>query len=65
MELVRSNEQSYILGLQAYQTTFPDFKYEPPSFVSVEIRINSKVLATPFVVQLVTKPISPLKVEHV
>jgi hypothetical protein len=29
MELVRFDEQSYQLELQAYQIVFPDFKYEP------------------------------------
>jgi hypothetical protein len=33
----------------------------PPSFVYVEIGTNSKVIATPFMVQLVTKLVSPLK----
>jgi len=47
--------------LQAYQIVFPDFKYEPPSFVYVEIGTNSRVLVTPFVVQPITKPISPLR----
>jgi hypothetical protein len=32
MELVCFDEQSYQLELQAYQITFPDFKYEPLSF---------------------------------
>jgi hypothetical protein len=53
--------QSYQLELQAYQTVFPDFKYKPPSFIFVEIGTSSIILATPFVVQLVTKPISPQK----
>ncbi len=46
-----------------YRITFPDFKYEPPSFVFLEIGISSKALATPFMVQLVvmTKPCSPLR----
>jgi hypothetical protein len=37
MELVRSHEQNYQLELYAYRTTFLDFKYEPPSFVFVEL----------------------------
>jgi hypothetical protein len=61
MELTHSNEQSYQLELQAYQTIFCDFKYEPPSFVTMEIGTNSRVFATPFVVQHVTKPINPLR----
>jgi hypothetical protein len=61
MELTCFDEQSYQLELQAYQTAFPDFKYEPPSFVFVEIGTSSKILATSFVVQLITKPISPLR----
>jgi hypothetical protein len=64
MELARFNEQGYQLELHAYQTTFLDFKYEPPSFVFVEIITNSRILATPFVVQpiAITKLVSPLKV---
>jgi hypothetical protein len=46
MELVRFNEQNYQHELQAYQTTFLDFKYEPPNFAYVEIKINSRTLAT-------------------
>jgi hypothetical protein len=63
MELARFNEQGYQLELHTYQTTFLDFKYELPSFVFVEIRTNSRVLATPFVVQpiAITKLVSPLK----
>jgi hypothetical protein len=47
----------------AYQTTFPNFPYEPLSFVYVEFGTSSKTLTTPYVVQLVptTKPISPLR----
>jgi hypothetical protein len=55
MELAHSDEQSYQLELHAYQTTFPNFKYEPPNFVFVEIGTNNKVLVMPFMVQLVTK----------
>jgi hypothetical protein len=61
MELVHSNEQSYQFELQAYQNVVPNFKYEPPSFVFVEIGTSSRIMATPFMVQLVTKPVSPLK----
>jgi hypothetical protein len=61
MELVHSDEQSYQLELQAYYTAFPDFKYETPSFVSMEIGTNSNVATMPSMVQPVTKPISPLK----
>jgi hypothetical protein len=61
MELVHSHEQSYQLQLYAYQTAFPDFKYEPPSFISVEIGTISRVPATPSMVQHVTKPVSPLR----
>jgi hypothetical protein len=32
----------YQLELQAYQTTFPNFEYDPPIFVFVEIRTNMK-----------------------
>ncbi len=53
MELVRSNEQSYQLELQAYQTTFLEFKYKPFNVILVEIGTSSKALATPFVVQYV------------
>jgi hypothetical protein len=59
MEVVRFDEQSYQLGLQAYQTTFPDFKYESASFASMEIRTNSKVPTTPSMLQPITKLISP------
>jgi hypothetical protein len=46
-----------------YQTTFPNFKYKPLSFVYVEIKTSSRILTTTFVVQLVAsiKPISPLR----
>jgi hypothetical protein len=33
-----------------YQTTFHDFKYEPLSFVYVEIGTSSRILAMPYVV---------------
>jgi hypothetical protein len=61
VELVQFDEQSYQVELQVYQIAFPNFKYEPPSFVYVEIETNSKISATPSMVQLVTKPISPLR----
>jgi len=63
MELAHFDEHAYKLELLAYQTTLLDFKYGPLSFVSMEIGTNSRVLATPFVVQLIviTKPISPLR----
>jgi hypothetical protein len=50
MELTCCDEQSYQLELQACQIVFPDFKYEPPSFVFMEIGTSSRVLATPYVV---------------
>jgi hypothetical protein len=50
MELVRFDEQSYQLELQAYQITFLDFKYEPLSFIFMEIGISSRILVTSFVV---------------
>jgi hypothetical protein len=50
MELAHFNEHSYQLELQAYQTAFHDFKYEPLSFVSMEIGTSSKVPITPYVV---------------
>ncbi len=63
MELACFDEQSYQLELHAYQTAFLDFKYEPPSFVYVEIGTNNKVPTMPSMVQpiSITKPISPLK----
>jgi hypothetical protein len=61
MELAHFDEQSYLLKLQAYQTVFHDFKYEPPSFVFMEIGTSSKVPTTPFVVQPITKLVSPLR----
>jgi hypothetical protein len=63
MELAHFDEHAYKLEWLAYQTTLLDFKYGPLSFVSMEIGTNSRVLATPFVVQLIviTKPISPLR----
>ncbi len=50
MELARSDEQSYQFELHAYQIGFPNFKYEPPSFIFVEIGISIKVPTTPYVV---------------
>jgi hypothetical protein len=61
MKLVHSNEQSYQLELQVYQIVFPNFKHEPMSFVSMEIRTNSKIPTLPSMVQHVTNPVSPLK----
>jgi len=61
MELAHSNEQSYQLKLLAHKTVFPDFKYEPLSFMFVEIGTNNRVPAMPSMVQLVIKPISPLR----
>jgi hypothetical protein len=61
MELAHFNEQSYQFELQAYKIAFPYFKYKPLSFVFVEIGTNSKVPTLPSMVQLVTKPISPLR----
>jgi hypothetical protein len=51
MELARFDEQSYQLELHAYWTTFPNFKYEPFSFVFVEIITNNKTPTTPSMVQ--------------
>ncbi len=63
MESPHFNDQGHQLELQVYWTTFPHFKYEPPSFVSLEIGTNSKTLATSFMVKLVamTKPVSLLR----
>jgi hypothetical protein len=63
MELAHFDEHAYQLELLAYQTNFLDFKYKPFSFVSMDIGTSSRLLVTPFVVQLVTitKPISPLR----
>jgi hypothetical protein len=63
MKLTHFDEQNYQLELQVYRTTFPDFKYEPLSFIYMEIGINSRVLATPSMVQhiAITKPITPLR----
>jgi hypothetical protein len=61
MELAHSNEQSYQLKLQAYKITFSNFKYEPLSFVFVEIGTSRRVPSTPTMVQPVTKSISPLR----
>jgi hypothetical protein len=52
VELVPSNnEQNYQLELEAYQNVFPDFKYEPSSLVSMEIRTSNRVPATPSMIQ--------------
>jgi len=61
MELAHFDEQSYRLELQAYKTYFPDLKYEPPNFVSMEIGTNSIIPTIPFMVQPITKLISPLR----
>jgi hypothetical protein len=63
MELTRFDECSYQLKLQAYRTAFLDFKYEPLSFVYVEIGTSSRTPTTPFVVQhvAITKHVSPLR----
>ncbi len=62
MELACSNDHSYQLELHAFQTIFPDFKYvKPPSFVYVEIGTSSTISAMPFVVQPITKLVSPLR----
>jgi hypothetical protein len=64
LELAHSREQVYQLELQVYQITFPNFKSEPPSFVSVKIGTSSRT-TTPFVVQPIvsTKLVSPLRGE--
>ncbi len=52
--------------LHVYQIVFPSFKYEQPSFISMEIRTSSKApTTTPSMVQHVatTKPINPPKNE--
>jgi hypothetical protein len=52
--------------LHAYQIVFPNLKYEPPSFISMEVGTSSKTpTTTPSMVQHVAtaKPISPLKNE--
>jgi hypothetical protein len=63
MELAHFDEQSYQLELQAYRTTFPDFKYKPLNFISMEIGTNSRVQTTPSMVQhiAITKLIGPLR----
>jgi len=61
MELVRYNEQSYKFELEAYQNAFPNFKYEPISFMYVEIGTSRKVPTMPSVVQPIIKPISALR----
>jgi len=40
---------------------FLKFQVQTPSFVFVEIGTSSRVPATPSMVQLVTKPVSPLR----
>jgi hypothetical protein len=63
MELAPFGEQNYQLELQAYQIAFPHFKFEPFSFVLVEIGTNGRTPTTPFVVQhvTITKLINPLR----
>jgi hypothetical protein len=61
MELAHFDEQSYQLKRQAYQIVFPNFKYEPSSFVFVEIGTSSRVPTTPFMVQLVIKLVNALR----
>jgi adenylosuccinate synthase len=63
MELSRCNEQGLQLELHAYRTTFLDFKYKPPSFVFAKNKTNSKILATPSMIQpiAITKLVSLLK----
>ncbi len=63
MELAHFNEQGYQLELHAYRIVFPNFKYKPSSFISMEIGTNIKVPTMPFVVQLVaiTKLVNPLR----
>jgi hypothetical protein len=61
MELVHYDEGSYLPEPQAYQFAVLDCKYEPPSFVFVEIGTNSRIPVTPFVIQPITKLINPLK----
>jgi hypothetical protein len=55
MELVQFVEQCYQVELQVYQIAFPNFKYEPPSFVHVEIETNSKISAMPSMVLLLNQ----------
>jgi hypothetical protein len=63
MELAHYNEQNYQFELHAYQIAFLDFKYKPPSFVSIDIKTSSRVPTTPFMVQpvAITKLVSPLR----
>jgi len=61
MELAHSYEHNYLFELQAYKIVFLNFKYEPPSFVCVEIGTNSRVPTTLSMVQFVTKPVNPLR----
>jgi hypothetical protein len=63
MELARFDEQGCQLELHAYQTTFLDFKYKPPNFISAENRTSSKVQQHHLWYNLLplTKLISPLK----
>jgi hypothetical protein len=61
MELACYDEHSYQLKLQTYQTIFLNFKYKPPSIVSVEIGTNNRIPVTSFMVQPIIKPVSPLR----
>jgi hypothetical protein len=69
MDLARIDEHVYQLELQAYQTAFLDFKYEPPSFVSMEIKTSTRTTsATSFTFgpnpreqHVITKPINPIR----
>jgi hypothetical protein len=51
------------LELHTYQTVLPDFKYDPFSFIFVEIGMSNKVTTTPSLVQLIaiTKLVNPLR----
>ncbi len=62
LELPHSSEQVYQVELQVYRTTFPNFKSESSSFVSMKIGTSNRT-TTPFVVQPIvsTKPVSPLR----
>jgi hypothetical protein len=68
MELARIGEDVYQLELQAYQTTFLDFKYEPTSFVYVEIKTSTRTTSASFTFgpnpreqPVITKLISPIR----
>jgi hypothetical protein len=69
MELARIGEHVYQLELQAYQTAFLDFKYEPTSFVYVEIKTSTRTSSASFTfgpnpreqLVVITKLISPIR----